>query len=489
MNPDNRPPAILTALFESLVTYGLSSDESMIDGLRRQYLTAVGETTDEERSGLMIALISHVEQRRLHANTLNPFLVVEPSPRLVSMAALHLVACYPDTTTQDPLHGVREITSLAQDALTRGEELRAAGMLLGMLQIGDRRINDQLGECWRWFGPAGRSLLAKVGSEFPKAATIDWLLNWLEQCEGNEFGAVAGTVARHGQRAAAIGVTEIRRALPIWDVPDDRVIQVLQSWSQAEFASRIAEQLAQLARHEEGDRIMPDVLQCWGLGMPEGVTAHTTTIDAATELHKLLEAELDALERSVGSRGPIEFIDPVQVPFVDWLVSREASPLAIWGALRDNVPSLSIVGHARAVEGRDCYLWFGRITPQNQSFTVFGVCRTLATDGGASCRSLLNEGVATGRLAVPDASNISFVLSRGNSIEWAHAVTALVGPAADRPIEAQLSGLLKLMLEWQRIEQVERQTMFSVEHLTRVCALLNVSEVHRFYQLMQREDS
>lgn len=208
-------PQALKDFGQGLFEYGRVCDEAMIPPLIEQYKPVVVATTDEQRMDLMLVVIDLAERQYLSGNGLYPFLFVDPSDRILSTAALHYVAVHAGMTEADLLAGVRFIADYAWQFARAGDVPRAAGFLRAMVQIGDRRIIEHLGACWRWLPPEGRPLLTQLDVSIPEAAVIEWLMNWLEECEGDEFGAVAGTLGRAGRMAEAAGVVEVRRALPI----------------------------------------------------------------------------------------------------------------------------------------------------------------------------------------------------------------------------------------------------------------------------------
>ena len=134
-----------------------------------------------------------------------------------------------------------------------------------MVPLGDRRVIHCVGPCWRYLSPEGRQQLLQLVRGRSYAGLIDWLVSWLEECEGNEFGAVAGVLAAIPNNAQPAEVTDVRRALPVWSVASDEVITVLSRSSFADYGKTIRPRLLQIAADEQAPRVMHDVLKSWGI--------------------------------------------------------------------------------------------------------------------------------------------------------------------------------------------------------------------------------
>lgn len=256
------------ALFRQLVQYGATADAELIDEIYPLYQEGTEQLSVEERMQMLLTLIKLVEAQRLSVHALYPFLFSEPAFQIVSTAALHAAAVYPEATDEDPVVGVRAIMNQVRFKAEIGgeqDELSAVALVIGLLSLGDRRVVDEIGPCWRDFSPDGRAALVNVRCARVYAPVVDWLLDWLEDCERDEFGNVAGAIARLAQQAREEGVFEVSRALPIWSRSEERVIEVLQEWKFGEFAERIRPRLLQIAANESAPRVMFDVLQSWGI--------------------------------------------------------------------------------------------------------------------------------------------------------------------------------------------------------------------------------
>jgi len=79
-----------------------------------------------------------------------------------------------------------------------------AGILQGLLLLGDRRVLPLLDRCWEPLGEEGRRILIHSWSGFVYASTIEFLPGWLE-CEEDEsmYGSIAGTLGGYPLRGDA----------------------------------------------------------------------------------------------------------------------------------------------------------------------------------------------------------------------------------------------------------------------------------------------
>ncbi|HEY0778935.1 MAG TPA: hypothetical protein VGD56_13275 [Gemmatirosa sp.] len=223
--------------------------------------------TVDARVRPVLTLVDLVEGPRLGVAALLPALELDPAHHVVSTAALHLAAVHPATTAADPLGGTRDLVARARASVGAGDEARAVAILSGLLLIADRRVVSLLGGCWRDVSSSGREQLVRALEGMRVfAPLVEWLLDWMDDSEGGEFGGVAGIVARLGERARADGVVvETSRALPLWSRPSAEAAVVVRQWTPAEYAAGLRRRLLQLAADETAPRVMYDVLRAWGI--------------------------------------------------------------------------------------------------------------------------------------------------------------------------------------------------------------------------------
>jgi hypothetical protein len=258
-------PPLGLELMERLLEYGTTNDASLADPISALYARAIAELPQETRMQMVLDLSQLAEERKISGNPLFPFLFRDPAPAIVSTAALNLAILWPHVG-DDPLASIRYLAQQARHCADRGEDERAASMVGGLLVLGDRRVTDDLKGCWRWLSIDGRAaLLSRLNSGFVHAPVVDWLIDWLEDCEGGEFGTVAAALTRLSPVANLRGVVEVQRALPIWSAADGQPLREIARWSFGQFGERIRPRLELIAENESEPRVMHNVLEEWDL--------------------------------------------------------------------------------------------------------------------------------------------------------------------------------------------------------------------------------
>lgn len=198
---------------------------------------------------------------------LRPFLLEDPDPSVVAAAAAEMAVLQP-LEEGDPLTGPRFVASLIGQLAT--DDARA-GLLAGLLQLGDDRVEPLLSRGWALLGEDGRLTLALLIQGFRGLTpmTARFLLSWLEEEVRDplspSFGVVAATMARAGRHAADHGVVEVRRAFPVVDAIGGQPAAVVRQLTRAECVPVVAERLVRVAALECPPRLMLSVLSHWGL--------------------------------------------------------------------------------------------------------------------------------------------------------------------------------------------------------------------------------
>jgi hypothetical protein len=421
-------------LFDALLSYGRTNDEAAIDALRVLYRRTSTALREEVRVSMAAQFAELAEAGQCSINPLNAFIFHDPSPIVVATATLNAVPMWPGTTSDDPLFGTRELVKFAEQCIELGDEGCAVGIFQGLLLLGDRRVVDAVGPCWRVLSVAGRARLLHLTGMRVHAPVVDWLLDWLEDCESVELANVAGTLSRIAEIAHRQGsVIEVRRALPLWVEPAEPPLQDLKQWPYEQFAERIAPRLRAVALNEEGDRVMPHVLVEWGLPL-DGIAT-----DADIEAHERRAAE--HRERT-GTVPPAALRESMSFPAVfvnaTTVLMRRPVPLIAWGLFNPYGPTLNVIG--RTTGGEVDYLWYAMLNPFKQQIVLFG--SLVGADRGAAApiavqlERCISENVLTAASGVelplvtyPPA----FVLERGDEVyPGRRALMTLLGSAGIR---------------------------------------------------------
>ena len=207
--------------------------------------------------------MQQLEASKGPAQALYPFAWIEEDPELISSACLGIAILH-GTDGGDVLDGPRHVVEMA----TRGcsEATRSGYMLRGPLLLGDRRLSPMLREAIAGLSIEGQTALAPAWSGYVYAAMVDLYLDWLaSEPPDGVYGLLAGWLARLPERSVVDTVLDFERKLPVWSEAEGEAVRVVALWTLDDFAERIAPRLRRLAECESEPRVMPVVLEAWGI--------------------------------------------------------------------------------------------------------------------------------------------------------------------------------------------------------------------------------
>jgi hypothetical protein len=270
------PELLRHLLFYQCLSYGISPEDDAIPPLMGLMKVAVERLHPAVRRQVAIQVARAVE--RLHrehdmregagcTNGLLPFVLEDPDPSVVAAASCELAVLMP-IEDDDPLSGPHYVQSLLDQVRT--EDARA-GVLAGLLQLGDERIAPLVANGWERLGEEGRQTLALLIQSFRglHTLTVEFLLSWLEHEAASPdtpaFGVVTATMARAGMHAAEHGVVQVERTLPVIDAPEGQAFTIVCEWPLEQYRARIAPRLQRLAARGTTPPMLTSVLRCWGL--------------------------------------------------------------------------------------------------------------------------------------------------------------------------------------------------------------------------------
>lgn len=330
---DLDPEKLRHLLFYQCLAYGLQPAEDKIAGLMDLHRLAVARIHPAARRQVVVHVARAVERvHREHdlregagcTNALLPFLLEDPDPSVVSSAATEMALLLP-LENGDPLTGPRYVRALLDQV--SGEDARA-GIIAGLLQLGDPRVAPLVVGAWQQMGDEGRQTLALLIQAFRgvHTLTVEFLVSWLEdearRPKAAAFGTVAATLARAGGHAGEHGVAEVRRTFPVTDAPEDQPFEVVRELALDAFAPSIEDRLSEAARGEEPPQLMPHVLSYWGFDL----AAYRLATKAAAATRE--------------SRAGL--CDPVRVDLVpNWPEEPEQETLLEWGIFNPMGPSIN----------------------------------------------------------------------------------------------------------------------------------------------------
>jgi hypothetical protein len=409
-------PGLEDELVHLVVEYGTSCNAELIDKLGEVYLRAVQEMPMIYRLELLLSVINGVRKYKLGPNAYFPFLFRDPDFKIVATAALHAAEVY-EAAELDPLAGVRELAAHARAATNNHDESRAVAIFVGLLHLGDRRVIDQVGPCWRGLSPEARALLAQRIKGHSFAPLIDWLVTWLEECEGGEFGYVAGALASIPSNRDPAEVLEVHRQLPSWDSAPGRACVPLKRWSFRDYGIRIRPRLLQIAADEQPPRVMYDVLKLWGIEYQERLLGGIEMRPSGSVAPPRSLVPLLGTAALCGS-GLVE--TPMRLEDADF-ESRQGKLLFSWAIFNPFGPTWSCLGLMDTEDpGLKC-MFYRMLNPFAQESWLVGAtrdddCASIPVVGGM-IHQLFERGGFT------DSSGMSVVLIGGGppdllQVEW-----------------------------------------------------------------------
>jgi hypothetical protein len=270
------PELLRHLLFYKCLSYGINPDDEDVPRVTALARIAVDRLHPAVRRQVVLQVARAVE--RLHrehevdegagyTNGLLPFLVEDHDPSVVAAAACEMAILLP-LEDADPMSGPKYVASFMAE-IDRDDA--RAGIVAGLLSLGDKRVDPLVAGAWRRLGDEGRQSLALLiqGVHGLHVGTVKFLLAWLEHEAADpgtpSFGVVAATMARAGLHAAEHGIVEVVRAFPVIAAPEGEPFRVVRKWSRQEFLPVVQRRLAPLASGDHPPELIVSVLDCWGL--------------------------------------------------------------------------------------------------------------------------------------------------------------------------------------------------------------------------------
>lgn len=333
--PELDPDTLRHLLFYQCVSYGIQPDEGTIPGVMALQRVAVERLLPAVRRQVAVHVARAVERmHREHrldegagcTNALLPFLLEDPDPSVVSVAAAEMALLLP-LEQGDLLTGPRYVHALVDEVA--GEDAKA-GVLAGLLQLGDSRLAPFVANGWKRLGAEGRQTLSLLIQSFQGASrlVVDFLLDWLDDeaaaCEAPAFGMVAATLARAGRHAAEHGITDGRRVFPLAASPEGAPFEEVRQLAVADLSPALRDRLLRVAGAERPPSLMTHVLSYWGFDED----AYRLAADAASA--------------AAVPSGALGLCRPVNLELVpEWPGLESGETLLEWGILNPIGPTIN----------------------------------------------------------------------------------------------------------------------------------------------------
>jgi hypothetical protein len=255
-------------LFRQCVLYDLIPDDPRrTEDLMQLYALCAERLPLEARGRVLEAVADECAKLEHAPNGLLPFLYRDPEPSVVAGASLQSAVLFP-LEDGDPLTGPRTMHRIAGEMAD--DHLRG-GILAGLLLLGDRRVTALLHGCWRTLGDDAADILAQARSGVVQAAHVEFLLDALEAQRDHDarVGTWAGGLVQLRTTARHPRVVDVERKLPVWAHDARPPVRVLREWTFEDYAATaMAPRLHTLAAREAEPRVLPAVLEAWGVAQP-----------------------------------------------------------------------------------------------------------------------------------------------------------------------------------------------------------------------------
>lgn len=195
-----------------------------------------------------------------------PFLQLETDRQILSSAALYFCGLAIPSPSGDVTEGARMLLDMITFRLADGDPVAAGTMAAGLMLMGDARFLGAMEKAWAVLDHEGREVMTQGNSGMATDAHVRFLIGRLKESQdASEYGCLAAALGRLSAVAAERGVVEIERLVPVSEDPANP-IRPLASWSRPEYIALIQPELEELAASERGpERVMPMVMQMWGL--------------------------------------------------------------------------------------------------------------------------------------------------------------------------------------------------------------------------------
>jgi hypothetical protein len=248
-----------------IVRYGVSNDAQVIEPLADLYRRYAEHAAPDVRLRMFRNVTALVQNTTVVSiNAFLPFLMEDPDGSVVSTAAIDWVSVGP-IDDGDPMSRVRDVVGMIG-----GVRMRNTGAAFGaLLNLGDDRVCRLLLPMRDGLEPDTIDAIARTSTGFLYTATVEFYLDWLEGLDGDlqdrVFGSVASGLAQLRKRSGLDMVFSGRRPFPATTASPEDWRSMQSTTDLATYTRSIAPRLYALERTEPPPRVMPIVLETWGL--------------------------------------------------------------------------------------------------------------------------------------------------------------------------------------------------------------------------------
>jgi hypothetical protein len=257
-------------LFGEIYRFGFFNRPEMVAPLARRYdeLVAHGLSVDRRMEVYRLVVDVLTRTNSLSIGALVPFICHDADLGIVSTASIDFVSFGP-LLDNDPMSQPKELIKLVDEATTRSP----GAIFGGLLVLGDPRVCELLRPVRDRLSLVAAIEATQCTSGAIGAATIEFVLDWLEERSGTQKKALFGSLVCHlllQRRHMQVGwVTTGLRPFPVASVSDEE-FRTMGKWiSFEEYRERVGPRMIALARREPEPKMMPTVLDAWGIVSPD----------------------------------------------------------------------------------------------------------------------------------------------------------------------------------------------------------------------------
>ena len=249
-------------IFSAISLYGMTNDESLIPKIWELYEYFEQRIEPEIRFEVAQKIFNMVEQEELSINGLLPFIFRENETYIASTATMYYAHL---RKPQDNilLTGPIELISYFKGNIVNNR----AALFNGLLLMGDARVMELLKPIRDDLTNEEITLIVRSPSQYLQALYIEFFLDWLEELPGTvddeRFGLLAVGIARPVLTKVVDIVSEHKRIFP--SPPGSDSGPVVRQYTLEEYANYISPRLRKLAEKEGSQKIIPSVMEIWGL--------------------------------------------------------------------------------------------------------------------------------------------------------------------------------------------------------------------------------
>jgi hypothetical protein len=257
-------------LFGEIMRYAIICDEASVVDITLLYQRALDQDMSVEVRRQIYRETAAAQQREptvVSCNAYLPFIFCETADGIVGSATIDFVSLA-ELVDGDPMTRVKEVIGLI-----KRESITNRGSAFGaLLFMGDSRVSRLLLAQRDRLAPDEVSIAMRSGTGLISAASVEFLIGWLEGMDGDPtdglFGTVASGLVNVRRRQEAPLVMTGLRPFPVSSVTREEHARMARLIGLDDFTAQIAHRLLDLERTEPEPKIMPVVLEAWGISLP-----------------------------------------------------------------------------------------------------------------------------------------------------------------------------------------------------------------------------